>query len=259
VQLVRNLRPGGTVLRVTATLLATIALIVALMALPCLPSKGDEPLPPANVLYLPLVCRNSLAERDKPELISPKDGSQLATLAPEFEWHSTEQHWFCVEISTDPQFLTVEVPVPARTHGTGPDYKMSLLTNLQMATLYHWRVGYDDDTGFFTWSQVGWFTTPGPGRPTPCAPLPALPADGSTVGCLSPYLEWQSVVEARMYHITLNVQGNMFTFSVLSPGAGEVIPFSLLPGHTYAWHVRAFNGFAWGPESPTWLFRTPSD
>jgi hypothetical protein len=135
---------------------------------------------------------------------------------------------------------------------------MSLLTNLQPVTLYHWRVGYDDDTGFFTWSEVGWFTTPGPGRAVPPAPLPAVPADGSTVDSLYPDLVWQSVAEARMYHITLGVYENMFTFSVLTPGAGQTVPFSLLPGRTYAWHVRAFNGYAWGPESSTWLFRTPN-
>ena len=239
--------------------MTTIALIVSLMALPCLPSRADELLPSATVLYLPLVCRNNVAERDKPELVTPKDGSQLASLAPEFVWRSVGQHWFSVEISTDPQFSTLAVSLPIGTYGSGLEHRASLLENLQMATLYHWRVGFDDDTGFFTWSRVGWFTTPGPGRPTPLAPLPALPTDGSTVDCLSPYLEWQCVTGARMYHITLNVQANMFTYSVLSPGAAEVLPFSLLPGRTYAWHVRAFNGFAWGPESVTWLFRTPTD
>lgn len=269
--LVRNSRPGGTILRLTATLLTTVALIVTLMALACLPSQGAEPIQAAGVLYLPLVCQqrpaptptatpNPILEgRDKPELISPSTGSQLNTLAPELVWRSTGQHWFCIQISTDSQFSTLAVSVPPRTHCGGPEYRTSLLTNLRLATRYYWRVGYDDDTGFFTWSQVGWFTTAGSGRDVPSAPLPALPTYGSIVDCLSPYLGWQSVTEARMYHITLGVYENMFTFSVLSPGAGQPVPFSLLPGRTYAWHVRAFNGYAWGPESATWLFRTPSN
>jgi len=244
-------------LRVVRTLLTTAFLLASLMALACLPSKGDEPQPAAIKLYLPLVSRQLHA----PDvvLVSPKNGGQLTTLAPELVWRATGDHWFYIEFSTDPQFSVVAMSVPARSHSGGPQYTTTLLNNLQMATLYHWRVGFDDDTGSYIWSQSGWFTTPGPGSATPSAPQPSLPTDGSAVGSLSPCLGWQGVSDARMYHITLNVHSNMFTYSVLSPGASQVIPFALLPGRTYDWHVRAFNGFAWGPESETWEFRTPGN
>ena len=244
-------------MRAIITLLSTVALLVSLLTLPCLPSRADELSLPATTLYLPLVCRQ-LPGPALLEVVSPKDGAQIATLAPELVWRSMKDHWFSIQISTDSQFSTVIQSVPARTHSGGPEYSTSLLSNLQMTTRYYWRVGYEDETGAYTWSQAGWFSTPGPGRATPPAPHPAAPSDGSTVNCLYPYLGWQGVTDARMYHLTLGVYENMFTFSVLSPGASQVIPFELLPGRTYAWHVRAFNGFAWGPESETWLFRTPS-
>lgn len=254
-------------MRLAATLLTALGFILAVLLLTCWPSLGAEPLPPVSVLHLPLVYHqiptptatpDPILEGDEPDLVSPSSGIQLNTLAPELVWRSTGQHWYTVEVATDPQFSALAVWVPPRTHIGGPEYRMLLLNNLRPATLYHWRVGYDDDTGVFTWSQSGWFSTPGPGREVPSAPLPTFPADGSTVDCLSPYLSWQSVDDARIYHITLGVYENMFTFSILTPGAGQVVPFSLLPGRTYAWHVRAFNGYAWGPESPTRLFRTPN-
>jgi hypothetical protein len=200
-----------------------------------------------------------LQGRDKPELVSPTTGIELNTLAPELIWRSAGEHWYGIEISKDPQFSTLAMSVPPRTHCGGPEYKLLLLTNLEPATLYYWRVGYDDDTGFFTWSEIGWFTTPGSGAVLPPAPLPALPVDGTTVASLTPCLGWQGLDGANMYHITLGVWENLFTFSVLSPTPGQLIPFALLPGRTYAWHVRAYNGYAWGPESETWLFRTPAN
>jgi len=252
-------------LRFAATLLSTLLLIAAVLILACLPAQGAEPLAPVSVFYLPLVhyqrptaTPNPILEgRDPVDLVSPGLGSPLNTLAPELIWRSAGQHWYTIQLSTDPRFSTLAVSIPPRTHPGGPEYRTTLLTNLQQATLYHWRVGYDDDTGLFTWSEVGWFTTPGPGRDVPPAPHPAVPMDGSTVDSLSPYLVWQSVSEARMYHITVGVQGNMFTFSILSPGNGQTLPFSLLPGRTYDWQVRAFNGYAWGPDSDAWSFRTP--
>jgi hypothetical protein len=256
-------------LRLIAKLLTTVAVIFALMALACLPSAGAEPVPPAAVLYLPLVLHARpaptptatlnpiLQGRDQPELVSPSVGIELNTLAPELIWRSAGEHWYGIEISTDPQFSTLAVSVPPRTHCGGPEYKLLLLTNLEPATLYYWRVGYDDDTGSFTWSETWWFTTQDPGGAVPPAPLPALPADGSTVASLSPCLGWQGLDGASMYHITLGVRESPFTFSVLSPTPGQLVPFALLPGRSYAWHVSAFNGYAWGPESATWLFRTP--
>jgi hypothetical protein len=249
--------------------LTTIAMVLALMALVCLPSAVAEPVPPAAVLYLPLVFSARpvptptatpdpiLEGRDQPELVSPSCGTQLNTLAPELTWRSAGEHWYGIEISTDPRFATLAVSVPPRTHCGGPQYDLLLMANLDPATLYYWRVGYDDDTGLFTWSEVWWFITPDLAGTLPPAPLPALPEDGSTVGSLSPCLSWQGLDGASMYHITLGVRDSLFTFSVLSPTPGQLVPFVLLPRRTYAWHVRAFNGYGWGSESTTWLFRTP--
>jgi hypothetical protein len=268
---VRNFRPGGTLLRLIGTLLTIGAMILALMALACLPCVGAEPVPPGTVLYLPLVLSARpvptptatldpiLEERETPELVSPSSGIQVNTLAPELVWRSASDHWFGIEIATDPQFSTLAVSVPPRSHCGGPDYTLMLLDNLEPATLYYWRVGYDDDTGFFTWSPTWWFTTPDAGGSVPPAPEPALPEDGSTVASLSPCLSWQGLDGANMYHITLGVRDSIFTFSVLSPTPGQLVPFQLLPGRTYAWHVRAYNGYGWGPESTTWLFQTPDD
>lgn len=258
-------------MRLIATWVISVALIAAFMASVCPPSVGAEPTPAAAVLYLPLVSRNLpapvptatinpiLQGRDKPELVAPCPGVQLSSLAPELVWTSSGQHWYGIEVSTDPQFSAVAVKVPPRTHCGGPEYKLLLLENLQPATTYYWHVGYDDDTGIFTWSETGWFTTPPSGTATPPAPQPALPADGSTVASLTPCLAWQGLDGATMYHITLGVRDSLFTFSVLSPTPGQLVPFALLPGRTYVWRVRAFNGYAWGSESATWSFRTPSD
>jgi hypothetical protein len=252
-------------------LLIIVAIVLALTVLVYLPSVGAEPVPPGGVVYLPLVLQARpaptptptldpiLQGRDKPELISPSNGVEVQTLAPELIWRSVGEHWYGIDISTDPQFSTLALSVPPRTHCDGPEYKLLLLTNLEPATLYYWRVGYDDDTGIFTWSETWWFTTPIPGGAMPSAPLPALPADGSTVGSLTPCLGWQGLDGASIYHITLGVRESIFTFSVLSPTPGQLLPFTLLPGRTYAWHVSAFNGYAWGPDSATWSFQTPSN
>jgi hypothetical protein len=266
---VRNPRPGGTHLRRIVTLLITVATVLALMVLASLPSAGAEPLSAAAVLYLPLVLSAHPAPtptatldpippgRDKPELVSPSPGVQLNTLSPELTWRSAGDHWYGIDISTDPQFSTLAVSVAPSTHCGGPEYSLILLTNLEPATLYYWRAGYDNQTGITIWSDTWWFTTPDPSGVLPSAPQPALPADGSTVGSLTPCLAWQGPDGASMYHITLGVRGSLFTFSVLSPTPGQLVPFTLLAGRTYAWHVRAFNGYGWGPESTTWLFVTP--
>lgn len=267
---VRDSCPRRTHLRLIVTLLIAVALIVALMASASVLSTVAEPMPPATTLYLPLVYRERPAPtptatlnpildgREKPELVSPSSGAQLGTLAPELIWRSAQTHWYGIEISTDPEFATLAMSVSPRTHCGGPEYRLFLLANLDPAATYYWRVGYDDDTGFFTWSETGWFTTPVAGA-TPPAPLPALPEDGSTVPSLTPCLGWQGLDGASMYHITLGVRDSLFTFSVLSPTPGQLVPFALLPGRTYAWNVRAYNGYAWGPESATWLFQTPGN
>lgn len=246
-------------------------MVLAVMAWVCSPTAGAEPVPPASVLYLPLVLSARpaptptatlnpiLVGRDKPELVAPSGGIQLTTLAPELVWRSEEDHWYGIDISTDPQFSTLAVTVPPRTHCGGPQYQLQLMTNLEPATVYYWRVGYDDGTGVFTWSETWSFTTPGPGGVLPSTPLPVMPADGSTVASLSPCLSWQGVDGAGIYDITLGVRDSLFTFSVLSPTPGQLVPFALLPGRTYVWRVRAFNGYGWGPDSITWSFRTPGN
>jgi hypothetical protein len=253
-------------LRRIITLLTAVAAALVVTAAVCLPTALAD-----SVLYLPLVHRQVPAAsftatptpilhgRDTPILVSPLNRAELSTLAPELIWRSAEDHWYGIEISTDPRFSALAQSVPPSTHCGAPQYRLQLMANLEPATLYYWRVGYDDDTGIFTWSEVWSFTTPAAGTATPAAPLPALPEDGSTVSSLTPCLSWQGLDGVTTYHITLGVRDSIFTFSVLAPTPGQLVPFELLVGRTYAWHVRAFNGYAWGPESTTWYFRTPGN
>ena len=235
------------------------------MALPCLPKEGAEALPPAAVLYLPLVRSErptptpTWAPEDTPALVAPSDGSNLSTLAPELVWRSAGPHWYGIEVAVEPTFSDTAASLSPCAYYGGPEHTVPLLSNLEPATLHYWRVGYEDNGGRFVWSEVRSFTTAEPGGATPPASLPSVPPNGSTVVSLRPRLAWQHVPGATMYHVTLGVAGNCFGYSLLTPVAEVTLPFSLLPGRVYAWHVRARNGYAWGPESQTWTFSTPSN
>lgn len=240
------------------------------MASPCLFVEVAEPLPTVR-LCLPLVLHGHpaptptatpdphLEQRRRPLLVSPQDGSHLTTLAPELFWLCEEPRWYGVQIATDIHFQALALSLAPCAYYGGPQYKATLLVNLEPGTLYYWRVGAEDGRGAMTWSETWSFVTPDPGRPLPDAPTQVLPPDGSTVSSLRPRLAWQNQPGADAHQVTLGVQRNGFTYSLLTPVSELTLPFSLLPGRTYAWHVRTRNDYGWGPPSETWLFVAPHE
>jgi len=249
-------------LRFAATLLTTFILAAILVAMPCLADEGTEPLLTPTVLHLPLICNDRppvVPPDGLPVLVAPGDGTALGTIAPELVWRASGDHWYGIDIATDPEFATKAAEISPCAYYGGPEFKTPLLSNLDPSTLYYWRVGYRDDAGLYVWSPTWAFQTTEVAHALPPAPVLTLPEDGATASSLRPRLAWQPVPGVTMYHVTFALAGNGFSHTLLTYLPDAMAPFSLLPGRVYEWRVRTRNSYGWGPESATYTFTAPSN
>ena len=242
------------------SLLLTILALLLLFLWPW-PAGGNAESTLASVIYLPCVYSPvptptpTPIPGDIPILLSPAYGSAVTTVAPELIWLAAGEHWYGVDIATDPYFAQVAATVSPRSYLTGPERRTPLLVNLEPGVQYYWRVGYEATPGSFVWSSSETFVTGDMGN-LPRAPALVLPEAGTTVYSLRPHLTWEQLSGADMYLITLGVYGNSFTYTMLSPYCELNVPFPLLPGRTYAWQVKARSPSGWGAESAVQLFAT---
>jgi len=252
------MRLGGISLR--RSLLLIIIALFMLVLWPW-PAGGNAQSTTAAVLYLPCVYSPlptptpTLIPGDVPVLLSPACGSNVTTVAPELVWLAAGTYWYGVDIATDPSFAQVAARVSPRSYLTGPERRTPLLINLQPGVQYYWRVGYEATPGSYVWSLSESFVTGDMGD-LPRAPMLVLPESGTTVYSLKPHLTWEQLAGADMYLVTLGVNGNSFTYNILSPYPELNVPFPLLAGRTYAWRVKARNASGWGPDSTVQLLVT---
>lgn len=252
------MRLGGISLRRSLFLIAVALLLLFLWPWPTGSLAWSTP---PFVVHLPCVYSPvptptpTLIPGDVPILLSPACGSNVTTVAPELVWLAAGTYWYGVDIATDPSFTQVAARVSPRSYLSGPERRTPLLINLQPGVQYYWRVGYETVPGSYVWSQSETFVT-GEMGDLPRAPALVLPEPGTTVYSLRPHLTWEQLAGADMYLVTLGVNGNSFTYNMLSPYPELNVPFPLLPGRTYAWRVKARNASGWGPDSPSQLFAT---
>ncbi|MCC6626431.1 MAG: hypothetical protein IT340_03395 [Chloroflexi bacterium] len=168
------------------------------------------------------------------------------------------------------------------TYAAGPDLVISLAglttasfaisTPLAYNTAYLWRVRGRNATDFGPWTE-GTFTTLPP--PPPTAPTLLYPGNGPQFPSFSPVFGWSAVTGAAHYQLQFstssatNANGDFASSLYSSPGASLTTTsyyyhlssnVTFLPGTTYYWHVRAFNGVnpTGSPWSSTWSFVTPA-
>ncbi|HOU41305.1 MAG TPA: S8 family serine peptidase [Promineifilum sp.] len=188
-----------------------------------------------------------------PLLITPTNGQTLATAEVAFEWGGVENATgYRLQVATDSDFNDLVVN------------DASLLNTSATKTLpgegtYYWRVrALGDEDG--PWSEVWSFTIAFPACTVPDAPMLSDPADGSSVGDLTPNFQWGAVMDATTYDIRVSKQPDVSNpiISDSSATAGYTVTTSLTDNETYYWRVRAHNNGGacneTGPWSEVWQF-----
>ncbi len=188
-----------------------------------------------------------------PLLIAPTDGQTLATAEVGFEWGGVENATgYRLQVATDSGFNNLVVN------------DASLLNTSATKTLpgedtYYWRVrALGDEDG--PWSEVWSFTITFPACTVPDAPMLSDPADGSSVGDLTPTFQWGAVMDATTYDIRVSKQPDVSNPVISDSSATPeyTAADALDDGSTYYWRVRAHNDSGdcheTGPWSEGWSF-----
>jgi hypothetical protein len=189
-----------------------------------------------------------------PILIAPVDGEQEASTATlGLVWESVENAAsYTVQLSSSADFSSVDrqvegIATPAYT-----------LTNLDLGTIYFWRVRATGDGLTGNWSAVFDFTTES--EPAPVAtPVLLTPSNASTnLPTEAVGLSWTAIESASGYDVQVALSS---TFTILEresndqPGNAYVAT-GLSPDLTYYWRVRARNGASLGNWTTPFSFTT---
>lgn len=186
-----------------------------------------------------------------PVLTSPANGATGVWISPTLTWRaSAPAATYQVQVSTSSAFTTMLFDQP------GLALTSTTVTNLAPRTRYYWRVNATSALRTGPWSTISGFTT-GVGYPTPTAPSPALPANGSTVTTRTPTLSWNASANATSYRVQISTRSSFSTLAYNRAGITSTsVPTSALTDRTlYYWRVNATNASGTSAYSPTWSFR----
>ncbi|MEN9333663.1 MAG: hypothetical protein RLY35_843 [Bacteroidota bacterium] len=152
-----------------------------------------------------------------------------------------------VEVATDVNFNNIVL--------TGPVVSAAaVLTNLQPATAFWWRVRAGDGTNWGAYAGPWKFTTVGLNAFTLTTPS----NNASNIAYASVNFNWTDNPGASGYQLMVDADPN-FTSSPVNyyPTTSALIITNLLPSTTYYWKVRATNdGTNYGPWVGSWVFNT---
>lgn len=205
-------------------------------------AQSPAPLPtPENLTPAPV------------ELVSPRNGELLTTIAPSLTVHNPYGAQKCkarVELSRRPDFATVDWRFDFwwfEGDTTGP-----MDRNYLEGSTYYWRAKASlDGVAWGPWSSVWSFFTPSGGA-VAGTPTQLSPADGMAVTTLRPTFRWTAVPGATWYLLAVG----RYTFMVKDT---EMAPWvDLDAGVVQRWSVGARNDYGWGPRSGEWTITTPA-
>ncbi len=224
-------------------------------------AKSLDPAPeitftPAATLHFPIVFRRWSPCDTVPTLLSPPDGGNLSTIAPEFRWDCGDNPratQFRMRFGLDPEFDSwVQGITSWSAQGEGA---FRFHENLEPDTTYYWRAWLICGEMEGPYSEVSSFRTAVEGT-LPPAPSLTAPVSGTVVSSPSVTLVWEPVDRAEEYLVRYR-----------EAGAGEYrwvwtadtrVTLSLAGGKTYEWWVAALNGYGIGSDSLAWRFITPA-
>jgi len=209
---------------------------------------------------------------DAPVNISPSSSSTNASVAPRFEWSSTDAGSYILNARKTGSSQNVIYTEVAGTNFT-PSEK------LQYETTYRWRVRSVEDGEQSEWSSEWTFTTEsdpdavdegsgddenegsddGSGSDSDDAPgLPVLlsPGEDSKNVKQPVTFEWESVnADHYLLEVVHTGNGSKVADEKVT-GTGYTFEGSLSPETTYSWRVHAVKNGVKGEWSPAWEFTT---
>jgi hypothetical protein len=203
---------------------------------------------PLGTSCIELLDDNLVLQR--PELISPFNGSEDLDLSPLFAWSPvTGAEGYQFQIATDFDFNS-QVANEFTT-----DTEMILLNELNFSGFYFWRVRALNPEGNSSWSSVWWFSTTT--NPPDVASL-ISPADGTQN--LRPGFEirWSEAERAERYDLQIAKDPDFADLiidrNVAFTGFASTQSLELFTD--YYWRVRGTNKGGAGEWSEAWNFKT---
>jgi hypothetical protein len=180
----------------------------------------------------------------KPVLNSPEDGATLCNGQPTLTWTAVEgatSHR--VHVDDDPAFGSIALDE------TVMDTSYTLTAAQELSDgVYYWRVRGSSPVQTGPWSATSSFTV---GIPT--APILQSPADGATIGDLTPEFSWSSVAGSTEYRLRVGLDPafSSVVLDVNVPGTSHT-PAANMATDSYHWSVQAHTPCGWSDWSATW-------
>jgi len=251
--------------RLAAGLLLFVLSVIARTILTA-QAMADSSLPGSwqngTTIYLPIATAPTIPEA--PTLVAPANGDSLNTLIPTFAWKvalhaEVAQGGSCLTFDTNPDAL--DGCWASGWVGASGILEEIAWFNFEPDTLYYWRVGhvYDYDYDNIYWSETRSFRTGQAGGAIPAAPILYGPLDGSSTPQNNLFLEWNSVLGALKYSVSVHrPDGSGYGWSEIPDTYLDLRSNSysdvFSPGGPYEWSVAARNDYAWGQDSNVWTF-----
>jgi len=187
---------------------------------------------------------------DKPNLVSPLDSSSGNALNLNFQWNKANRaDTYKLEISTDSMFSRFFYSDSSISDTA------KLVTGLNEATNYFWRVQAINTAGKSSWSNTWFFTTliNFSGKP-----VLSFPLNQSKKNSIPTKFAWNKVDKAEVYHLEISNDSafsKMFYSDTLIMDTLTSVRL-LEDGTTYYWRILARNSIGRSPYSDTWKFAT---
>ncbi|HKJ88144.1 MAG TPA: fibronectin type III domain-containing protein, partial [Gammaproteobacteria bacterium] len=185
-----------------------------------------------------------------PDLMSPTEGAQDQPTTLSVIWHTVPRAaTYHLQVAGDPAFTSLIRDLP-----TLPDSQV-VVSELDHATSYYWRVRASNSGGTSSWSPPWQFTTI---IAAPQVPVLLSPADGATDQPLNLTVVWQPAALANRYHLQVAADAGFgdplvdVTDLTLTEHAMPPLAYQT----TYYWRVRAANTGGTSSWSPSRQFTT---
>lgn len=186
-----------------------------------------------------------------PELYTPEDEAVNQALKPLFQWERVEGAIsYEINLSTSASFNQVDMGRRGILANS-----FSFIDELEIGTLYYWRIRASNNEGTSVWSETFSFTTGGRG---PTIPELVSPEDEAVMIDLPPTLVWNQSLRADSYLVQVSTNKNFIGYVVDAANVTDTTfeVDDLDNYREYYWRVAAVNDSGRSVWSEEWQFRT---